>query len=518
MKSNKRVVIVGAGPAGLTAAYELLNRGVVPVILEESKAIGGISQTVNFGGNRMDIGGHRFFSKNDKVMRWWSDILPLQASPAYDDILLGAAAGSLEPNPQKEDRVMLHRRRVSRIFFLRKFFPYPLSLKFSTFANMGLWRTLRAAFGYIAARIKKRPEDTLENFYINRFGRPLYNMFFEDYTQKVWGKHPSQLGADWGSQRVKGVSVTAILLDALKKPFRSKDISQKKVETSLIEQFLYPKYGPGQLWECVADSITARGGSLLKEHRVERVNVKNGRVESVVCRLADGSESTIECDYLFSSMPVKELVASMQGDVVPQNVSQVACGLPYRDFITVGLLVDKLKIKNSTKLRTYADRVPDTWIYIQERDVKVGRLQVFNNWSPYMVADYKNTIFLGLEYFCNEGDELWLMNNDDFIAMAVGELEKIDIIDSSAVLSANVVKMKKAYPAYFGTYDRLGEVRGYLDGIENLYCIGRNGQHRYNNMDHSMLTAFAAVDSVCDGAPRAAVWNVNTDSEYHEEK
>lgn len=516
---KKTAVIVGAGPAGLTAAYELLKTdNVTPVVLEATSAIGGISQTVNFAGNRMDIGGHRFFSKNDKVMSWWREVMPLQAAPALDELLLGAQDSDAQPSPQHADRIMLRRRRVSRIFFLRKFFPYPISLTLATLAKMGLWRTIKAGCGYIAAKMHRLPETSLENFYINRFGKPLYKLFFEDYTHKVWGLHPSRLGADWGSQRVKGLSVSTVLKNAILKPFRSGGMEQKGVETSLIEEFLYPKYGPGQLWECVAADIVKRGGILQKECRVEKVNVENGRVVSVVYSAADGSLHTQECDYLFSSMPLKELVPALQGIQVPQQVAQVAEKLPYRDFITVGLLVDSMKIKNHTKLRTYDSRVPDTWIYIQERDVKVGRLQVFNNWSPYMVADYKNTIFLGLEYFCNEGDELWQMGEQDFISMAIDELEKIDIIDASAVKKAHLVKMKKAYPAYHGSYYNLAVVRDFLGGIDNLYCIGRNGQHRYNNMDHSMLTAFAAVDSIVNGASAQAVWEVNSDDEYHEEK
>lgn len=518
-KKNKTAVVVGAGPAGLTAAYELLKSSpVLPVVVEESDTVGGISQTVNFSGNRMDIGGHRFFSKNEKVMEWWCKMMPMQSSPSLDELLLGACDSGSQPSPQTSDRVMLRRRRVSRIFFLRKFFPYPISLSIATLAKLGLWRTVKAACGYIAAKIHRLPETSLENFYINRFGRPLYNLFFEGYTEKVWGVHPSRLGADWGSQRVKGLSVSAVIKDALMRPFRSKDVAQKKVETSLIEEFYYPKYGPGQLWEYVAADMQQMGGVLLKESRVERVNVENGRVVSVVYRTADGSPESRDCDYLLSSMPLKDLVAALRGIDIPPRVAQVAETLPYRDFITVGLLVDKMKIKNRTKLRTYASRVPDTWIYIQERDVKVGRLQVFNNWSPYMVADYENTIFLGLEYFCNEGDVLWQMGEEEFVKMAVGELEKIDIIDADAVLRSHVVKMKKAYPAYYGSYYSLPVVREFLDGIENLYCIGRNGQHRYNNMDHSMLTAFAAVDSICKGAPKSALWEVNSESDYHEEK
>ncbi len=521
---KKKALLVGAGPAGLTAAYELLKKtDIHPVVLEATDVIGGISQTVKYKGNRMDIGGHRFFSKNDAIMQWWNQVMPIQGSQSKDDILLGNNDKPLQkggPDPEKEERVMLYRDRVSRIFFLRKFFDYPISLKFSTFANMGLWRTLKSGFGYIYSQLFKRPEDSLENFYVNRFGKPLYSLFFEGYTEKVWGVHPSKLGADWGSQRVKGLSVYAILKDAIMKPFMKDDVSQKKVETSLIEQFIYPKFGPGQLWETVADDVCEMGGELFMNHQVICVNVENGRVVSVDCRRStDDVIVNVPCDYLMSTMPLKDLIAAIQGVEVPADVKRIASELPYRDFITVGLLLDKMKIKNETKIKTYANRVPDTWIYVQERDVKVGRLQVFNNWSPYMVKDYENTMFVGLEYFCNEGDDLWRMNDEEFIAMAIDELVKIDIIDSDAVLDATRVKIKKAYPAYFGSYYELDKVKQFLDGIENLYCLGRNGQHRYNNMDHSMMTAMVAVDNIKNGIKdKSAIWNVNTETEYHEKR
>lgn len=520
---KKEAVMIGAGPAGLTAAYELLKRtDIRPVVLEATDAVGGISQTVKFKGNRMDIGGHRFFSKNDAVMRWWCDVMPMQGAPAKDDILLGNIDKPLEkggPNPEVADRVMLYRNRVSRIFFLRKFFDYPISLKFSTFANMGFWRTVKSGFGYIYSQMSKRKEDSLENFYINRFGKPLYQLFFEGYTEKVWGIHPSKLGADWGSQRVKGLSVFAILKDALTKPFRNDDMAQKGVETSLIEQFIYPKLGPGQLWETVAGEVEKMGGDVKMHSEVKSINIDNGRVISVGVATADGGINEVPCDYLLSTMPLKDLVAALRGIDVPTDVRLVADTLPYRDFITVGLLLDSMKIKNKTKIKTYAGRVPDTWIYVQERDVKVGRLQVFNNWSPYMVKDYENNIFIGLEYFCNEGDELWNMSDDDFIEMAVKELVTIDVIEREAVLDAVRVKVKKAYPAYHGSYYELDRVRKFLDGIENLYCLGRNGQHRYNNMDHSMMTAMVAVDNISKGiTDKSNIWNVNTETEYHESK
>ena len=517
----KRVaVVIGAGPAGLTAASELLDKtDIHPLVLEQSDEIGGISKTVRYKGNRMDIGGHRFFSKSRRVTDFWDKTMPQQGSPSKDDLLIGRqpqmAAGG--PDPEQTDRVMLGRGRVSRIFYLRKFFDYPISLKWRTFANMGLLRTVRAGFGYIKAAMVKKPETSLENFYINRFGRPLYSMFFEDYTEKVWGIHPSRLGADWGSQRVKGLSVMAILRDMIRKSLGTKE--KGKVETSLIESFVYPKYGPGQLWEAVADDIVAAGGEVRKNNDVTAIHVSDGRVDYVESTLPDGSVVRAECDYLISSMPIKDLVAALRGIDVPDDVKRIASGLPYRDFITVGLLVNKLAIKNQTKIPTYKDRVPDTWIYIQERDVKIGRLQVFNNWSPYLIADYENTVWIGLEYFCTEGDEMWTMPKEDFIKMAIGELESIGIISADDVLDATQVKVKKAYPSYFGTYYELDRVKEFLDGIGNLYCVGRNGQHRYNNMDHSMLTAMAVVDAISSGSTdKTPIWAVNTEEDYHEKK
>ncbi|MCI2081838.1 MAG: NAD(P)/FAD-dependent oxidoreductase [Bacteroidales bacterium] len=504
-KEVKNAVIAGAGPAGLTAAYEFLKRGGVhPIVMEASGEIGGISRTANYKGNRMDIGGHRFFSKNDEVMRWWNDIMPFEGDPA------------------KTDRVMLERPRVSRIYFLRKFFDYPISMKPQTFRNMGFRRTVEAGFGYVWSSIFKRREDSLEDFYINRFGKPLYRMFFEAYTEKVWGIHPSKLGADWGSQRVRGLSVGAIIKDMLAKPFRKdKDISQKNVETSLIEQFVYPKYGPGQFWEAVADDVVKMGGEVRKDCTVVGVNVEcregsetdsggdDMKVVSVEIRHSDGVLETVPCDYFLSSMPIKDLVEAIRGVHVPEEVARVASTLPYRDFITVGLLVKKLKIKD----------VKDTWIYIQERDVKAGRLQVFNNWSPYMVKDNAGTVFIGLEYFCNEGDELWNMDDGEFISMAIGEMEKIDILDPADVLDSTRIKVKKAYPAYYGSYYELDKVKAFLNRIINLFCIGRNGQHRYNNMDHSMLTAMAAVDDIEEGVTdKVNVWSVNTEKSYQETK
>ena len=520
-KRITNAVVVGAGPAGLTAAYELLkNTDIHPVVFEATDAIGGISQTVQYKGNRMDIGGHRFFSKNKEIMDWWEQMMPIQGKPSSDDILLNDREKPLSPegpDPEKEDRVMLYRRRISRIFFLRKFFDYPISLKLETFTNMGLGRTINAGLGYMASMVHKKPDDTLENFYINRFGKTLYQLFFEDYTEKVWGVHPSKLGADWGSQRVKGVSISAVIKDMFRKSFSGK-ADNDKVETSLIEQFIYPKFGPGQLWEIVAKEVQKASGEVHLQSEVQKIHIKDNRVVSVDYE-KDGKLVNQPVDYLLSTMPIKDLVAAIEGVDIPADVKRIASELPYRDFITVGLLLKKMKITNKTKIKTYENRVPDTWIYIQERDVKIGRLQIFNNWSPYLVKDYKDTMWIGLEYFCSEGDTMWTMDREKFIQMAIDELAKIDVIDKADVLDATHVRIKKAYPSYFGSYYELDTVKKFLDGIENLFCLGRNGQHRYNNTDHSMLTAMEAVRNIKEGiTSKENIWAVNTETEYHEEK
>lgn len=515
--AKKTAIIIGAGPAGLTAAYKLLcETDIRPIVLEETGFIGGISRTVEHHGNRMDLGGHRFFSKNKDIMNLWKEIMPVQGAPARDDILLGRVKPLVTggPDPEKTDRVMLVRGRVSRIFYLRKFFDYPISIKTQTFVNMGFSRTMKAGFGYLRAVLFKRKEESLGDFYINRFGKPLYEMFFEDYTEKVWGVHPSRIAPDWGSQRVKGLSLSKAVFSILKKPF-VKD--SKKVETSLIEEFNYPKKGPGQLWEQLAALVAEMGGEIRMNTKAVSFECRDGRIASLTAE-SNGKTEILQADYYISSMAVKDLVTGM-GSAVPKDVYEIASALPYRDFITVGLLLKKLEIKNETKMKTVAGIVPDCWIYVQERDVKLGRLQIFNNWSPYMVKDLENTVFIGLEYFCNEGDDMWNAPDDAFIQFAINELEKIDVIKRENVLDSVRINVKKAYPAYFGSYAHFGKVREYLDTIDNLYCIGRNGQHKYNNMDHSMLTAIEAVTAIRENKKsKNDIWNVNTETEYHEEK
>lgn len=507
----RTAVVIGAGPAGLTAAYALLEKGGGDwrvIVLEETGEIGGIARTAVHGKCRIDIGGHRFFSKNAEVNALWAKLMPVQGAPAWDDRALGRmkAYAPNGPDPEQEERVMLVRDRVSRIFYLRHFFDYPISLKVGTFLNMGLWRTWKAGWSYLRAACLKRPEKSLEDFYINRFGRVLYEMFFEDYTEKLWGVHPSRISPEWGAQRVKGLSLIKAVLNVLKP-------KGAKRETSLIESFLYPKKGPGQLWEMLADEVRTRGGEVRLNAKVTQIEATAGTITAVVTEQGE----RIPCDALFSSMPIKDLVAAFRQ--VPGNVREVAEALPYRDFITVGLLVDRLAIRNQTKIKTLNGLVPDTWIYVQERDVRLGRLQIFNNWSPYMVDDPAHHVWVGLEYFCAEGDAMWEMGDNAFTDFAVAELRKTGILGpETPILDSVRLRVKKAYPAYFGAYARFNEVRTWLDGFSNPWCIGRNGQHRYNNMDHSMLCGLEAVRSLLDGTPKSAVWAVNTEEEYHESK
>ena len=519
--SERRAVVIGAGPAGLTLAHELLKRTeILPVVFEMSSDIGGIAKTVNHNGYRMDIGGHRFFSKSDRVMKFWLEVLPLQAlddprqAIAYQRQSrdLGVLREGVEPDVT--DRVMLLRDRKSRIYFLRRFFDYPLSLTPETLQKLGVFRAVRIALSYLRSLIAPiREERNLEEFFINRFGRELYRTFFKSYTEKVWGIPCQEVSSEWGAQRIKGLSIARAISHFAKRLIpRSDGVLQKDTETSLIERFLYPKYGPGQLWEAVAESVQSEGGEIRFQHQAVTFEWEQGRILAATFKNQEtGDTSRVEGDLFFSTMPVKDLIRGM-GEAVPADVRRIADRLLYRDFITVGLLVTDLKIKEGD-----SKRISDNWIYVQERDVKLGRIQIFNNWSPYMVKDGDKT-FLGLEYFCNEGDELWSMSDEEFADFAIRELASIDFIDLESVLDRCVVRVQKTYPAYFGSYDQFPIVRRFLDGFENLYLLGRNGMHRYNNQDHSMLTAMTAVDNIVAGdTGKENIWQVNTELGYHEE-
>jgi protoporphyrinogen oxidase len=555
--TNKPIAIIaGAGPAGLTAAYELLKRtDIVPIVLETTDVIGGIAQTYVYKGNRIDIGGHRFFSKSERVMKWWFSILPLQGAPAADTeekgheidyaaetiveylcrdcVPAGAEivqekGGALDnavrakvaaPDPEKEDQVMLQRPRLSRIFYRKSFFPYPIGITFTVARKLGLFNTALIGLSYLWRQMFQLTDETyLDAFYRNRFGDRLYETFFEDYTEKVWGVKCSEIRADWGAQRVKGLSLKRAVVQAVKDLLTSEaDKAREERETSLITRFFYPKFGPGQMWETVADRVRACGGEVRMRHRVCGVTLEDGIVSSVrVENMDTGAQEDMACDWFFSTMPIKHLIG-MTHPRPPDTVTEVADGLHYRDFLTVGLLLIKLHMQE--RGIPPASSVPDNWIYVQEGDVRVGRIQIFNNWSPYMVADHENTVWIGLEYFVNEGGDLWNKPDADMIAQGIAEMEKIGFAKKEDVLDACVLRMPKAYPAYWGSYEQLTTVQDYVDTIPNMFLVGRNGMHRYNNQDHSMLTAMMAVDCIVDPAlDKKALWDVNLEMVYHEEK
>jgi protoporphyrinogen oxidase len=522
---TRNCIIIGAGPAGLTAAYELLETSDVrPILLESTGDIGGISRTVEYKGNRIDIGGHRFFSKSERVMAWWQRILPLQGAPARDDLLSGRrvpfSTAADSPDPERTDRVMLLRTRRSRILHGRRFFDYPITIGPGTVSNLGWLRTARIGASYLHALLFPiREEKSLEDFFINRFGRELYDAFFRDYTEKVWGVPCHRISPEWGAQRIKGLSIARALSHAVKTLYSGNSpISWKDAETSLIGQFLYPKFGPGQLWEDVARRVRERGGEIHLNHPVTGLRREGNRISGVtVADRSTGRTLQWNADYVLSSMPVRDLVASLSPSA-PEDVRLAAAGLPYRNIVTVGLLLKKLTIGNEGKIGMVSGIVPDHWIYVQDRDVRLARIQIFNNWSPYMVRDM-NTVWLGLEYVCGDGDDLWNLPDPALLGLAVEELVRIGVAEKADVLDGVAIRMPDAYPAYFGTYERFPRIREYADSIENLFLIGRNGMHRYNNMDHAMLTAMAAVGNIRTKSPRKDnIWSVNAEEEHHEER
>jgi protoporphyrinogen oxidase len=507
-----KAIIIGAGPAGLTAAYELLEHtDIIPVVLEANAAIGGLSKTILYKGNRLDIGPHRFFSKSDRVMQWWQQILPVtdeqkDISISYHNQQTIVHAGQA---PRNKEEVMLVFDRLTRIYFLGKLFSYPIKLNKETISNLGLIRIFRIGLSYLRTKLfPRKPELTLEDFFINRFGRELYLTFFKDYTEKVWGTPTSEISAAWGAQRVKGLSLSKTIKHFL---FQKKGtgIKQKETETSLIEKFLYPKYGTGQMWETVANRIKEKGGTILLQHEVQRITQKNNQVESITAiNQATGEEITLNGDYFISSMPVKDLISAF--NIAESKASAIASKLIYRDFIVVGLLVKDLRLKNPD-----GSRVKDNWLYIQEKNVKIGRLQIYNNWGDAMLND-PNTFWLGLEYFCNEGDALWQMDDKTMISFAAKELASINIIHEADVLDATVLRVPKTYPSYVGAYEQFDLIKNFTDQFSNLFLIGRNGMHKYNNQDHSMLTAMTVVDNIRNNiSSKENIWEVNTEQDYN---
>jgi len=489
----KKAIVIGAGPAGLTAAYELLkNTDIIPVVFEKSDCVGGISKTVAHNGNRIDIGGHRFFSKSDKVMDFWKSEMEIA-------------------NINNLDRdVFLIRNRKSRIYYLKKFFDYPVKLNLNTIKNLGFFRMMKIGMSYSKTLLHKRKEATLEDFMINSFGKELYLTFFKSYTEKVWGVKCNKIKAEWGRQRIKGLSIAAILKDIFKKfKKRNRDINQKDIETSLIEKFMYPKYGPGNFWQHIADKIIKLGGEINYNSDVIKIEQKNNKIEQITVN-NNGKIETYTGGYFISTMPLKELI--LKTNNIDESITELAKDLLYRDFITVGVLVDRKDCNVANIL--------DNWVYIQEENSIVGRIQIFNNWSPYMVRS-EDKIWFGLEYFCNENDNLWNLSDDSMKKMSIKELTKIGFIENYLNVNLDdsvVIRVQKAYPCYFGNgYDNFEKIRNYMNSFENLFLIGRNGMHRYNNMDHSMLTAMEAVNNIRNNIrTKDNIWQVNVEKEYHE--
>lgn len=500
---DRKAIIIGAGAAGITAAYYLvLNSDIKPIIIEAENVIGGLAKTVNYDGILADIGPHRFFTKDEKVMDLWKQVLPLQGKGAKDDLLLNRYTDFKDgfADPETEEKVFLRRRRFSRIYYKNKFFDYPVKMNLRTVLNLGIWQTMLCGFSYIKSVFIKRNEVSLEDFMINRFGKVLYKTFFEFYTQKVWGRHPKNISKEWGEQRIKGLSLLKTLLNKF----------SRNKETSLVEEYFYPKYGAGQMWDEMAKVILERGGEIRLGAKVVGIELCDNKIKAIS---VDGSPQEYCADYIISSMPVKDLICSMNN--VPKNVYEIAQGLPYRDYQLISYKVKNFKLKNETDWPTVNNICPDSWIYIQDRNVTVGRIYIPKNFSPYMASD---DTLICLEYFCDKGDKLWEMSDEEIFKYGLDELEKINALEPAAVERSYRLKVEKAYPAYFDTYKDFDKIKDYINSIDNLYLIGRNGQHKYNNMDHSVLSGIKAAEAIINGSDKCKLWDVNTEQSYQETK
>lgn len=490
----KTALIIGAGPAGLAAAYELVKKSdIKPIIIERDSQVGGLAKTIVYKGNRLDIGPHRFFSRLKRVNDLWQEILPL-ATKSTD--------------PKKE---FLRVKRLTRILFLKKFFNYPVSLNTETLKNLGFKRIVKIFFSYLKIKLwPLKTEQSLEDFFTNRFGRELYLTFFKDYTEKVWGVNCSQIPRDWGVQRVKDLSVTKALIHFLKKILKL----NLATETTLVEEFFYPAQGAGQMYEEMARQISAAGGQIYLGQTVIGLAQENKQIKAVRLKNSDNLPSEIKADYFLSSMPIQDLLWQLDGTSL--EIKAIGDGLVYRDYIIIGLLFKKMLKNSQTKDSSGLNIIPDNWVYVQELEIKMGRLDIFNNFSPQLLNDSK-TVWLGAEYFCQVGDELWEKSDSALKDLALEELIKINLVAPEDLLDYLVIRVPQAYPAYFGTYDRFAQIKNYVDGFANLFLIGRNGAHCYNNMDHSILAGLTAADNIINNNPdKSNLWAINTEEEYHE--
>ena len=474
--ADPSVVIIGAGPAGLTAAFELMKQGHTSTVIEADDIVGGISRSVERDGYRFDIGGHRFFTKVPEVEALWHEILP--------------------------DEDFLLRPRMSRIYYKGKYYDYPIK-PVNALLNLGPIEAVRCVMSYLVVKVRPpKTQDTLEDYIVANYGRRLFDHFFKTYNEKVWGVPASAISADWGAQRIKGMSI----FDAVWEPIRAKFAGRRKGSaqvTSLIEEFQYPKYGPGMMWEVCTEKVEAAGTEVLMETRVERITHADGRANTVFATAKDGTALEFPADEVISSMPFPQLLRSMDPQP-PASVLAAADDLGFRDFLTVALVVPE------------AAGFPDNWIYIHSPDVRVGRIQNFGSWSPYLVKD-GNTC-LGLEYFVFEGDDLWTSSDEDLIERGKRELAILGLVDPAQVEKGYVVRQPKAYPVYDDVYtEKVAVLNDWIGAnTPNVHPVGRNGMHKYNNQDHSMLTAMLTVENILGKGPHD-IWTVNVDEDYHEE-
>jgi protoporphyrinogen oxidase len=474
--NKPHTVIIGGGPAGLTAAWELQSQGLTVQVFEKDHLVGGISRTDNYKGYRYDIGGHRFFSKSVVVRDWWQMMLSDQ---------------------------FLTRPRLSRIYYQNKFFDYPLKAM-NALMGLGLWEATRCVLSYVKAQLLPiKEEKNLQDWVSNRFGSRLFQIFFKTYTEKVWGIPCTELSADWAAQRIKNLNLFVAVKNAL-----VGNLGKGPVVTSLIDEFHYPRLGPGQMWERVTSRLTERGVEVKLNTRVKKIHHSGGKVTGVTVETA-GQDQFIAGDEFISSMPMGELITAFDPPA-PAAILQAASGLKYRDFLTVGLIINQ------------ADTFPDNWIYVHSPGVKVGRIQNFRAWSPDMIPNPEHSS-LGLEYFVQEGDELWTMADADLVELGRKEMAELGLVKPETVIDGCVIRMPKAYPVYDDEYKkRIRQIRDYLEQVgPNIQLVGRNGQHRYNNQDHSMLTAIFAARNISSSTnpeyERIDIWSVNTEQEYHEE-